>query len=190
MCSSDLRLGSQRQGDQYGTLLAGAWCLMHSSVPTDAEALELIDQQNWEPYQEPAGESDEHRCLQHLLQATVRVEVERLAVEGARVHSRAAVLTRTVWELVEACRGGEETGDIPASTAAAHLGRLGLRLDGNCILISNTAEGIRRVLRETPWGASWSTVLARLDGAERRAGVRFKGLAGSSRAVAVRVFSD
>ena len=25
------RLGSQRQGDQYGTLLAGAWCLMHSS---------------------------------------------------------------------------------------------------------------------------------------------------------------
>ena len=184
------RLGSQRQGDQYGTLLAGAWCLMHSSVPTDAEALQLIDQQNWEPYREPSGESDEHRCLQHILQAPQRVEIERLSIEGPRVHSRASVLTRTVWELVEACRRGEETGDIPAATAAAHLGRLGLRLDGDCLLISNTAEGIRRVLRETPWGASWSTVLARLDGAERRAGVRFKGLAGSSRAVAIKVFTD
>ena len=184
------RLGSQRQGDQYGTLLAGAWCLMHDRVPTEAEALQLIDEQNWEPYREAAEQSDEQRCLQNLLQHQVRVEIERIVVDGARVNSRNTILTRSVWELAQAVRSGAEQADVPQDAAAAHLGRLGFRVDGDRLLISNTAEGVRRILRETPWGASWSTVLGRLDGAEKTGPTRFPGIAGVSRSVAIRVFDD
>jgi putative DNA primase/helicase len=184
------RLGSQRQGDQYGTLLAGAWCLMHDRVPSEAEALRLIDEQDWEPYREAAEQSDEQRCLQFLLQHQVRVELERIVVDGPRVSARSSVITRSVWELAEAARSGTEGGDVPVDAAVAHLGRLGFRVDGDRLLISNTAEGIRRILRETPWGASWSTVLGRLDGAERVGPTRFPGIAGVSRSVAIRVFGD
>jgi putative DNA primase/helicase len=184
------RLGSQRQGDQYGTLLAGAWCLMHDRVPSEAEALHLINEQDWEPYREAAEQSDEQRCLQNLLQHQVRVELERIVIDGARINARNTVLTRSVWELAEAARSGTEGGDVPPDAAVAHLGRLGFRVDGDRLLISNTAEGVRRILRETPWGASWATVLGRLDGAERMGPIRFPGIAGVSRSVAVRVFSD
>ena len=44
------RFDSQRLGDQYGTLLAGAWSLMSSEVPTVEQARALIDQNDWEPY--------------------------------------------------------------------------------------------------------------------------------------------
>ena len=38
-----LRFGTQRLGDQYGTLLAGAWCLTSGAVATEADALAMID---------------------------------------------------------------------------------------------------------------------------------------------------
>jgi putative DNA primase/helicase len=184
------RLGSQRQGDQYGTLLAGAWCLMHDRVPSEAEALQLINEQDWEPYREAAEQSDEQRCLQKLLQHQARVEVERIVVDGARVNARSTIITRSVWELAEAVRNGNERADVPADAAVAHLGRLGFRVDGDRLLVSNTAEGVRGILRDTPWGASWSTVLGRLDGAEKAGPTRFQGIAGVSRSVSIRVFGE
>jgi hypothetical protein len=163
---------------------------MHDRVPSEAEALHLINEQDWEPYREAAEQSDEQRCLQNLLQHQVRVELERIVIDGARINARNTVLTRTVWELAEAARSGTEGGDVPSDAAVAHLGRLGFRVEGDRLLISNTAEGVRRILRETPWGASWSTVLGRLDEAEKRGPTHFRGIAGVSRSVAVRVFSD
>jgi len=69
------RFDSQRQGDQYGTLLAGAWSLMNSRPATIEDAYQLIDGNDWEPYREQT-EADERRCIQAILQHQVRVESE------------------------------------------------------------------------------------------------------------------
>jgi len=61
------RFDSQRQGDQYGTLLAGAWSLTHSRPATIEDAYNMIDGSNWDAYKEQT-EADEERCLQHILQ--------------------------------------------------------------------------------------------------------------------------
>jgi len=178
------RLDSQRQGDQYGTLLAGAWSLMSQRPATHADALALIDANDWQAYLD-SSEPDENRCLQQILQHQVRVETERLQLTGTNVVSNAKVLTRTVWELVEAVRTDAEACEVPADVAEAHLGRIGLRVQDERLLVSNTALGLQRILAETPWAHSWPTVLGRIPGAEKPGKVRFKGMSGNSRAVSL-----
>ena len=171
------RFDSQRQGDQYGTLLAGAWALQSSQVATEHEAYALIDSQDWQPYREASELPDEMRCIQLLLQAQLRVEGDR----GNAYY-------RSVGELVELARPGavERPGQVvTADAATAQLGRIGLRVEGDQLLVSNTAEGIRRILADTAWAHSWPTVLGRLRGATRAGVTRFRGLGGVSRAVSV-----
>ena len=179
------RFDSQRQADQYGTLLAGAWSLMNARVATEADAYQLIDANDWSEYREATEQSDEERCLQRILQHQVRVEVERTEISAGKVFSRNAVITRTVWELVQAVRSESEPADIPAEAGEAHLGRIGLRVADDRLLVANTALGLQRILADTPWAHSWPTVLARIAGATKAGKVRFKGMANSSRAVSL-----
>jgi putative DNA primase/helicase len=171
-----LRFDSQRQGDQFGTLLAGAWSLMNTRVATEADAYQLIDSNDWAAYREAAEQPDEERCLQHILQ-------HQLRVEGDRGNG----YMRTVWELVELACGTATSMEIGSGAAEAHLGRIGVKVEGEHLLISNTAKALRRILDGTPWTESWGTVLSRLPGAKRAGVVRFRGLAGVSRSVSVPV---
>lgn len=167
------RFDSQRLGDQYGTLLAGAWSLMSSQPVTPEQARALIDQNDWEPYSQTTEVPDEERCIQHILQHQVRVETD---------HSNH---TRTLGELVSISAKGEVSFDIPSNVAEGTLGRYGLKVEGDALLISNTAQAIASILRDTAWGHSWGTLLARLPGASKAGVVRFKGLGATSRAVRI-----
>jgi putative DNA primase/helicase len=164
---------SQRLGDQYGTLLAGAWSLLSSQVVTDAEARQLIAQNDWEPYSQATEVPDEVRCIQHILQHQVRVETD---------HGNH---TRTLGELVGLAAGSDVSYDISRNIAADHLSRYGLRVEDEVLLVSNTAHAIATILKDTAWGHSWGTLLSRLPGAAKAGVVRFKGLGASSRAVRV-----
>ena len=167
------RFDSQRQGDQYGTLLAGAWSLANSRPATIEDAYQLIDANTWDAYTEQT-EADEERCLQHILQHQVRVEGDR-----------GSAYTRTVWELVELARGSAASMEITMTAAEAHLGRIGIKIEGDRIFVSNSAKGMRRILDGTPWADCYATVLGRLPAASKAGVVRFKGLAGVSRAVSL-----
>ena len=171
------RFDSQRQGDQYGSLLAGAWALQSSRVATEADAYQLIDGQDWEPYRQASEQPDEMRCIQMILQHQLRVEGDR-----------GSTYQRSVGELVEMARPGavERPGQaVTGDAAAAQLGRIGIRVEDDHILVSNSAEGIRRILADTAWAHSWPTVLGRLRGAEKAGVTRFRGLGGVSRALKI-----
>ncbi len=171
------RFDSQRLGDQYGTLLAGAWSLMSREVPTDQQAQQLIDQNDWEPFRQATEIPDERRCLDRILQHQVRVETNE------------KTYTRTIGELVEiACHHTQDI-DITLKEASQTLGRHGLKveIDGPSVLVSNTANALAEILKDTPWAHSWGTVLSRLNGAERTNAVRFSGAGTVSKAVRVSV---
>jgi putative DNA primase/helicase len=171
------RFDSQRLGDQYGTLLAGAWSLMSSEVPTNQQARDLIDQNSWESYSQSTEVPDERRCIQRILQHQVRVE------------SNDKTYTRTLGELVEIVSLQSTDLDVSSLQAQSTLGRHGLRVDQQASLlqISNTAEALAIILKDTPWGHSWATVLSRLQGATKAGAVRFKGAGTVSRAVALQI---
>jgi putative DNA primase/helicase len=167
------RFDSQRQGDQYGTLLAGAWSLANSRPATIDDAYQLIDANTWDAYTEQT-EADEERCLQHILQHQVRVEGDR-----------GSAYNRTIWELVELARGSAASMEITMTAAEAHLGRIGIKIESDRIFVSNSAKGMRRILDGTAWADCYATVLGRLPAASKAGVVRFKGLAGVSRAVSL-----
>jgi len=167
------RFDSQRQGDQYGTLLAGAWSLANSRPATIEDAYQLIDANSWDAYTEQT-EADEERCLQHILQHQLRVEGDR-----------GSAYNRTVWELVELARGTSASMEITMTAAEAHLGRIGIKIESDRIFVSNSAKGMRRILDGTAWADCYATVLGRLPAATKAGVMRFKGLAGVSRAVSL-----
>jgi putative DNA primase/helicase len=171
------RFDSQRLGDQYGTLMAGAWSLHSSQVPTLGQARSLIDQNNWEPYSQATEVSDERRCLERILQHQVRVEATD------------RTYTRTLGELVEIASHALLDADVTQRHALDTMGRYGLRVDDSekLLYISNTADAIATILRDTPWSHSWATVLCRLHGATKAGVTRFRGAGAVSRAVSLRL---
>lgn len=168
---------SQRLGDQYGTLLAGAWSLMSSDPVTKEQAQALIAQNDWEPYSQATEVPDEQRCIQRILQHQVRVETDEKNC------------TRTLGELVEIVAQHAMDMDVSSRAAQETLGRHGLRVstEEGLLYVSNTAEALAAILRDTAWSNSWPTVLARLPGAARAGVVRFRGAGAVSRASALRL---
>jgi putative DNA primase/helicase len=171
------RFDSQRQGDQYGTLLAGAWSLYSSQVPTEAQALKLIDDNDWAPYREAVDQPDEVRCIQAILQHQVRVEGDR-----------GTAYQRTISELVDIANPAVPEGPgqvISVDAAVAHLGRLGLKVENGTLVVHNNAVGLRKILGDTAWSHCWPTVLGRLRGAAKVKPTRFQGLASTARATSL-----
>jgi putative DNA primase/helicase len=167
------RFDSQRLGDQYGTLLAGAWSLHSSQIVTVEQAQQLIDQNNWEPYSQATEVPDERRCIQRILQHQVRVEGEK-------------TVTRSIGELVELALHREHDFHIEAGLAQSTLGRNGIKAeDDGYVVISNNAEAIAAILRDTAWSNCWPTVLTRLPGATKAGSIYFKGAGATSRAVRI-----
>jgi putative DNA primase/helicase len=148
---------SQALGDQYGTLLAGAWALQSASVPTEQQARGLIASSDWSSYQQAIEVSDERRCLQTILEFQLRVDADE------------RTLTRNVLELIQVVvsAGLDPLQAVAPRLASESLGRLGLQVRGEQLLIANCAEGLAQILRNTPWSSSWNTILSRLAGASR-----------------------
>jgi hypothetical protein len=157
-----LALDGARAGDQIGALLAGAWCLQHQQAPTAEQARAFVAQFDWAHHGAESDEkaSDQKNCLQVILQSRIRLELEKSTV------------TRTVAELIEAVqRGAGDLSPVPGVVAAAELARHGLLVRGSAgITVSNTAEGVKRLLRDTQWASGgWATLLRALPGARRTA---------------------
>ena len=171
-------LGSQALGDQYGTLLAGAWHLQSSEVISEQRAEELLSASDWAPYQEELEIPDERRLLNRILQHQIRVEVDRSATN------------RTVLELVGTCHlqmdAENPTSPVPPATAAAVLARHGMKVAEGQLLVSNSAEALGKILADTAWGNNWAGVLLRLPKASKQPSQWFPGI-GQSRAVALPV---
>ncbi|MGB5135409.1 MAG: hypothetical protein WBN89_09585, partial [Prochlorococcaceae cyanobacterium] len=165
---------SQALGDQYGTLLAGAWSLQSSQVPTAEQVQGLIEGTDWSSYRQSTEIADERRCLNRILQHQLRVETED------------RVLTRSIGELVELISTVNPLEPVSSRHADELLSRHGLRIADGMLLVSNTAEAIGRILADTPWASSWSTILGRLPGAGPHGHpVRFRGAGAKSRACAI-----
>ena len=163
---------NQRMGDQYGTLLAGAWCLMFDIAPTDQEAAGLIRQNDWESYSQASEKSDEEACIERIMQAQLRVEGDR-------------TVSRSIGELVDVHMGRAHDPDVDYSQAKAILGRNGIKVVSTEIFVSNSAQAIAHILRDTAWANCWPTVLLRLPGASRAGVTHFSGAGNSSRAVKI-----
>ena len=105
----------------------------------------------------------------------------QLRVEGERT------VSRSIGELVDVHMGRAHDADVDYNQAKAILGRNGIKVVSTEIFVSNSAQAIAYILRDTAWANCWPTVLLRLPGASRAGVTHFSGAGNSSRAVKIPV---
>ena len=157
-------LGSQRMGDQVGTLIAGSCAYYRSDRIELEDARKWVEGMDFSDAKETDQVSDEESCLQRILQSQVRFDSDR------------GSLQRSVGEVIDAASGEETIPGIMQSQANEVLKRYGLSVDGTVLAVANKHAELEKLLAGTPWGAGWRRILGRIEGAETSSlPVRFAG---------------
>ena len=157
-------LGSQRIGDQVGTLLAGWWALSNRNELSVEEARLIVAQLDFSEAKEAEAASDEESCLARILQSQVRFDTS----EGQK--------QRTLGELVLCAVGKEAISGVHAIDANDILGRYGLRVESQYLHVANQHAELARLMKDSHWAAGWRRILGRIDGAgASQEPVRFAG---------------
>jgi len=165
-------LGSQRLGDQVGTLIAGA-CAYHRDDEISLEdARKWVADMDFSDAKEAEQVSDEESCLQRIMQSQIRFDSERGNIQ------------RSVGEIIDAASGVDPIPGVLASEANDVLKRYGMAVNGSFLLVANKHSELEKLLTGTPWGAGWRRILGRIDNAKSSSDVvRFAGT--RSRAVQI-----
>jgi putative DNA primase/helicase len=141
----------QRTGDQYGTMLAGAYSLASDGIINMDNALAWIDNQDLSDNASSSNGSDERRCLNHILESVIRYQGsdERSWIE------------RSIGEILYE--------DLLNAKEHEALARAGIKYDEKKnMCVSGTHASIKSILSGTPWEGTWYRILRRLDGTLER----------------------
>ena len=162
-------IGTQRAGDQIGTLLAGAYSLASEKVIDLETATEWINQREWEEERATLETDDSTRCLDVIMQHIVK--------DGSREANISNLLHCANESL------SDRTGmvDMPASDAVTVLAKCGIALgyEGGSytIYISSSHTYIKqRILNGTPWPVGWNRILKRIPNTVDAGNRRFAGV--------------
>jgi len=165
-------LGTQRQGDQIGSLLAGAHILANENEVTHDEALEWVHQSDWAEYEAKDIDSDERQCLNKIMSHITNVRTGGKVVERT-IGEMVMQLTENLGGIPDGWHNGDNA--IPYIDVDETLRRYGMRLtdDKDFLLISNSNNFIARILSDTAWLKNWGKILQRLPGASKVVSARF-----------------
>jgi putative DNA primase/helicase len=159
-------LGTQRMGDQIGSLLAGVYSLFASDTITYDKATEWIRQRDWSEERGIEGQADEVRILQHLMEQIVHVDATTGRYE------------RTVGELIMIAADELIDGSISERDARTNIARLGFKVYKEAyndwtLLVSNKSVWISKTLANTAWPNNHHTILQRIKGAQKGDSTQF-----------------
>ena len=154
--------GNQRDGDQYGTLLAGAWSITSGKLASYDDAMDMIRRYDWKLHVEETKTDEPSRARTALLGAKIRDSGKDYAIS----------------ELVSAAAGvPTDSVNLDPKAANAVLKRYGMKVlvragqkpaDG-VLLLQSTSEELPRLLAHTSFASDWKGQLKR-GGAERHVG--------------------
>jgi putative DNA primase/helicase len=160
------RFGNMRFGDQFGTLLAGAWSLAHSRRVTESEAEAMIDRyrRDWEDCLDTTKTEEPERALATLIERQIRIE------RGVA----------SVYELI--CRAADKPCETSfemkrgdADRILRHHGMAISKDKANLLINDNSAE-MKRLFSGTAFEADPGGQLGRVRGAQKGDATKIGGL--------------
>lgn len=154
----------QRDGDQYGTLLAGCWCIQKSFVPSDEQAQALIDAFDWSEHREDSDSDEAARALEAVLAAKLRVGT---AGEFS------------VFEVIRETSTVHRHGVIDAQIADATLRRHGIRVEHSVgeLWFGTGVSTLKQLVEKMAFVTDLRGQILRVPGAKRLTGVKkFNGV--------------
>jgi putative DNA primase/helicase len=155
--------GNPRDGDQYGTLLAGYWSLIATRVATPDDAQELLERYDWTEHREQLECDEGIPVLGALMSARIRLE--------GGIEASVNDLIRTV------CGYPVHDLDLSRSKAIRFLEAYGMKVRDDRLLVSNTSDQLRQLMGSTRYGVDLRGALLRVEGAHRHDNkvVKFNG---------------
>jgi putative DNA primase/helicase len=157
-------MGEQRNGDQLGPLLAGAYSLFSNSEISYEKAEEFILKHNFDDERATNEIVAESGCFARIMEHLTNVE------------SGSGRYERSIGELISISEGVAYTDfDVKPSDAKAKMLRLGFksvtRPDGTTWLhVASRYHIISKILQGTNWQENYAEILARVPGAEKSRG--------------------
>ncbi|WP_146010546.1 toprim domain-containing protein [Dyella sp. AD56] len=146
------KFGNQRDGDQYGAMMGGAWSMQNSGVASEDDARAWLDSFDWSEHVEATEADDSQNALQELMGAFVTV----------------LGTSHTVHNLISFALNEEVEGrSLDARQARTELRQRGIALDGNKFALWNSSSAIKRLLNSTPFATDPGAAFERLPGAEK-----------------------
>jgi putative DNA primase/helicase len=163
--------GSQREGDQYGAMLAGAWSLIRNRLATDQDARDLIGRYDWTDYTIDAETEGSDKALGALLGAKVRIDGARDVTIYELVAAAAERPEEGMdWTPKKADQALKRYGMSVAWTGPSHRGGVYLPFNAK-LLVSNTSEECRKLVERTSFAADLRGQLLRVPGAKMHVSV-------------------
>lgn len=152
----------QRYGDQFGTLLAGCWCLMKSYVPEEYEAMALIKGYNWQEHTEDQDQDDSAKALEALLSAKIRMPGN--------------FGDMTVFELIrESTTSFRHGKSVDIETAESTLRRHGIIVESGKLLFGTGVTNLKELIAKMTAITNLRDQLLRVKDAERIGSKSFNG---------------
>jgi putative DNA primase/helicase len=158
-------LDNQRAGDQLGALLAGAYSLTSDKLISFEDATKWIKERDWSEERAADSTRDEVKVINRIMDAETSVETTGY---GNKV--------RTIGELIIIGRNEapkHEEYIINDDQAKIWLKRLGIKIEGEFIIVSDNSEFIRKTLVNTAYAKNYHIILSRVNGAEKVESTRF-----------------
>lgn len=176
-------LNNQRYGDTLGTLFGVANTYLNLKSWEADDIIKWFDDRNGIQLVTGAIESDDRRCLDHLMDQSVLVRAEK----------KGAPYTVTIAQMIEALRydvnligdewnTGAQHGPTPAEYSNA-LSQCGLRLveENKALLVANSHVWLEKAYKDTQWAnMAWSNSLKQIESADNNGGKAVR-IAGSTR---------
>lgn len=141
--------GTAREGDQFGTLLAGCWSLISREEATREEAMAMIESFDWNEITERAAQSESSQVLAHIMGTT-----DKLA---------SGLTVRLLEVLMQAAGLGQDIG-MSQKEAQRLLRTYGMAFKDRHLLIANNCPYIEKRLRDTSFASDWRGQLMRVEG--------------------------
>jgi putative DNA primase/helicase len=153
-------LGTRREGDQIGTMIAGAYMIEHEESPSAAEARSFLEGFDFikSGDENAVDKEDEELCLDQILSYKIQVHEKRYTI--------GTWLKYYFFKSGSMYNLSEEFDDINDTSAAAvkrELEEYGIKPIKEQIYIAVGHPAIRTMLRETPWQNTYHNILGRLE---------------------------
>lgn len=153
------KFGTQRMGDQYGTMVAGAWSLCRQDVATPEQAMATLDSYNWSEFTEGGETDDPEKALQCILEAKIMHKGESMSV--------ASLIRAAAGEVVDGLT-------LDQKVAIRMLGETGMRIEkGKWLAFQDGSQALRHLLSGTQFEVDVRGQLLRIQGAQKLPAIRF-----------------
>lgn len=144
--------GSQRDGDQHGTLIAGAWSMTNSTVASAEQASQFIRGFDWSEHQNKTTGDDVDQTLESMLNRMPRLP---------------GGIQASIYELIMSTQGMAVVDvGLNQKEAEAALARYGIFIQDKMLNINHGSDEFRNMLGDV--GIGFRSSMKRMEGVEEK----------------------